>query len=317
MANAQIRTHFDSKVILAFVILFLFSLSFLIVKKNTTKACNLSEIKVEGSDHKVGNVVTFSDLSSSSDRWEWNFGDNEAIEYKSKVNHIFKQPGVFKVRLTTGDGCYLDKKITILPSNSGFDINKVPVVNYKKECFVGEAVTFTDVSNFSTSWEWRFGENNSGKVDSKSKVATYSFTKPGVKYGSLVVNGDIQHLKKIEVFVKELTKAPVVDVKANIKVNEKSKPEAESDDDILLNAVLGVADDELSYVNFSKYFCLDKMPKLLVNGKSMTLKQFDNEIRPKIIHIKSFTVVRKGECPVAININYKDKGFFSAKSSAD
>ena len=47
---------------------------------------------------RAGETVTFSNLSTSGEEWEWTFGDGSTATLKSPT-HVYKKPGTYRVVL--------------------------------------------------------------------------------------------------------------------------------------------------------------------------------------------------------------------------
>ena len=111
---------------------------------------------------KVGDTVTFSDLSTNSpDYWEWDFDNNGTVDsYLQNPTFKYGAPGIYSVKLfvsnVDGDNTLvLTSEITVVANNSPpltdftFAPSTVPV---------GQTVNFYDNSqNTPTSWSWNLG----------------------------------------------------------------------------------------------------------------------------------------------------------------
>ena len=67
-------------------------------------ACKKNDVSFSYSPQnpRAGQVVTFSNLSSTGEEWEWTFGDGGTSTLKSP-SHTFKQPGEYDVILKGND----------------------------------------------------------------------------------------------------------------------------------------------------------------------------------------------------------------------
>jgi PKD domain len=304
--TSQIKTHFDSKIIGFFIIIFIFSCTLLLIKKKMLSDCDISEFKIEASSYREGALITFSDESKKSSDWQWTFGDGSKVSYLSKVSHAFDRAGSYKIKLVVNDGCTIEKTITILPFEDKKDYSLLPKFEAPSAVIKGQSVYFKDLTGHAKSWEWRFGESG-GSVDATDKNPSYVFKTSGRKVVSLVVNGDVKNVKQKEIFVKEpvikTSKEPVIVIP---KKRQPIEPGITLGDN-LERALIGVAQNKLSYRNFARYFCKDGMPTVInKDGKSMSLKEFDEEIREKDIKIKKVTFQQdKDGCVTSITVNYK------------
>lgn len=304
--TSQIKTHFDSKIIGFFIIIFIFSSALLLIKKKMLSDCDITEFKVDASSYREGSLITFSEESKNSFDWQWTFGDGSKVSYLSKVSHAFEKAGSYKVKLAVNNGCTIEKTITILPFEDEKDYSLLPKFEAPNSAITGQQVNFRDLTAHAKSWEWRFGESG-GSVDATNKNPSYVFKTSGRKLVSLVVNGDVKNVKQKEIFVKD----PVVkEDKGAVVIIPKKRGPMEPGitiGDNLERALMGVSQNKLSYKNFARYFCKDGMPTVINNdGKPMSLKEFDEEIREKEIKIKKVTFQQdKDGCVTSISVNYK------------
>ncbi len=303
--TTQIKTHFDFKIILFFIIFFIFSCSFLAFRKNTIKNCDLTGFKIESVSLKAGDLITFTDTTKTSSQWEWDFGDDSKVSYLSKATHSFEKEGVYKVRLISGGSCTVEKEIKIAPFQENIDMSLYPKFNVPKNIVEGVPVTFSDNTSHAKSWKWSFGEiSDSG---SSEKNPTHTFKSSGMKKVVLAVNDDYKYVTTVEVFVVKadvakdpLTPPPPPEHKgAEIKgINEK---------DIETN-MNGISKNLLRYRNFSKNFCKEHMPEVhLKDGRVISLKELDEDIRDKRLRIREIKIEKNrfGDI-IRIDANYKN-----------
>lgn len=327
----QIKTHFDSNVIIFFAFLFIISCILLAFKNGQKEECTVDDFKIEGDLFAEGELLTFSENTEGTYAWRWYFGDGSDISFKSKVAHVFKKPGIYKVKLLLNNSCEIEKNIKI--SAKKIIVEKKLNVDFSapSRAVTGQKLKFSDRTENATSWEWRFGETD--VVDSRSKHPTYAYKKIGVKTVSLVVNGDKKNVK----FNNVIVAAPdVIKTPKKAKVNKKIedavevaveaiaipkevvpvpkevvvKTVSESELEALLYAI---SDGKLTYEGFKNNFCSEPIPVVQINGvnKNITLKQFYNSIVNKGIKIKGIKINKeKNNCINLILINYKLKTFF-------
>jgi PKD repeat protein len=323
----QIKTHFDFKIIIFFISIFVFSCLLLAFQKANEVTCEVTDFKIEAAEFTVGELVTFSENSSSSFSWRWYFGDGTDISYKSKIGHVFTKPGKYKVKLLINESCEIEKMVQVFP--------KVVIIKEKLEVDFdsptrvtqGESVQFQDKTNNGDTWEWRFGE--SGKVDSKSKNPKYTFRTIGVKTVSLVVNGDKKNIKFSDIVVVSKTPTKVekkrkktVEVRPDTLV--RALPEAETtklvpsviktvSESEFTELMYSISEDKITLSNFKNHFCYDFPPLIKVNSdkRFMTLDQLYKSIRNKGIKIRKVTINKeKDKCIESIHISFKFKTFF-------
>jgi gliding motility-associated-like protein len=117
----------------------------------------------------VGQAVQFTDLTSPSDRWSWDFGDGIGTSTTQNPSYIYTDTGVFSIRLIAwNNGCAdtLTKVsyITALP----------PVARFTStfNCNNKLQVAFTDQSVLPQTWAWNFGDGFTSNL--QNPVHTYS-----------------------------------------------------------------------------------------------------------------------------------------------
>ncbi|CAM3596724.1 PKD domain-containing protein [Flavobacterium gelidilacus] len=320
----QIKTHFDSNVIIFFALLFVFSCGLLAFKNSEKEECNIEDFNIEGIALEEGELLTFSDNSDNSYSWRWYFGDGSDISYKSKVVHVFKKHGIYKVKLLINNSCVIEKNIKILPKN--IVVEKKLDIDFfvPSKVYLGQKIKFSDKTENGTTWEWRFGETD--VIDSKVKNPSYVYKTTGVKTVSIVVNGNKKNVKfKDVVVVMPEVKKTVRKVKTNTKVENVPEviveiletPEVEVIKAIneveLTELIYIISDGKLSYESFKNNFCADKLPLIQVNdaSKYITLREFYDSVVDKKIKIKEVKINKeKNKCIVLILVYYKLKTFF-------
>ncbi|AWG24105.1 PKD domain-containing protein [Flavobacterium kingsejongi] len=325
----QIKTHFDLKIIVFFIVIFIVSCGLLAFKINEKAVCTVKEFKVDAPSFRTGELITFSDDSKNSYEWRWYFGDGTKISYRSKVAHAFSKPGKYTVKLLVNNNCTVEQTITITAKNDVLDAALFPKFKSPKIVYQGDIVKFSDSTAHAKSWEWRFGDSQ--KIDALEKNPSYVYKTPGEKKVSLVVNGDIKYVKYASIVVLPAKKEQKDLVKERLErrgsargdaVKEyfdklpdapKRSPEiANIDEEKFKKMLLGVSADQLSYENLTRYFCEDNLPLVqLKGGKSMSLKALDESVRNRGINVKKVTLQRdKDNCVTVILLNYKYKTIF-------
>jgi PKD repeat protein len=145
----------------------------------------------------LNDTVYFTDLSSSPNglitTWHWDFGDGTEITINAPdspdVSHIYTNDATFAVTLTVTDSDTCEnlviKNVEVVPS---------PIADYTYEetCY-DEPVFFTDLSTTNggtdiMSWEWFFGDPNSGTENTSTlQNPTHVFTDPGTYTTTLII----------------------------------------------------------------------------------------------------------------------------------
>ena len=306
MNNSQkIKTHFDIKIILLFMTVFIFSCVLFLYKKQIQSICTVEGFKIEATSLRDGQLITFSDTTVNSFDWKWDFGDNSKESYLSKTNHTFENPGSYNVKLTINNICTVEKQIKILPNYSNEESSLYPIIKAPESGVQGRTVQFNDLSKNATSWEWCFNSHKGFKVDSKEKNPKYTYSTSGSKTISLIINGDQKHIKTVPIFISK--PEPKEDEPAPPPPPQIPKPTIGGlNEEKLISGLLGISKNTLDYRNFAFYFCKKRMPQVNINDqKTVSLKEMDEEIRGKKIKIKKVAIQKDGDCVVFISINYK------------
>lgn len=325
----QIKTHFDGKVILLFTIVFIVSCGLLAFKVNAKKACNVKEFKIDAPSYKAGELITFSDNTPNSYEWRWYFGDGTNISYRSKVVHSFAKPGKYIIKLRVDNNCTIEKTIMIVPKKDVINEALLPKISGPKVVYQGDPVQFKDSTAHAKSWEWRFGDGM--KVDAIDQNPTHVYRIPGKKLVSLVVNGDIKYVQNLEVMVMPAKKEERDIVSERLARRTSARGDAVQDffnqlpespkrsaelgnlnEETFKGVLLGICSDKLSFEHVKRYFCEDDLPLVkLRSGKTISLKQLDDEIRNRNINVKKIELQRDQDgCITLINLNYRYKSIF-------
>lgn len=325
--QSQIKTHFDFKVIVFFILIFIFSCALLAFQKANEVTCEITDFKIDANEYTVGELITFSDDSKGSFSWRWYFGDGTEISYKSKIGHVFTKAGAYKVKLLVNNVCTVEKTIKISP--------KVLVVKEKLEVDFevpsrvkqGDVVQFSDKTMNSNSWEWRFGETET--VDSREKNPKYTFNTIGVKTVSLVVNDDKKNIvfKDVVVVSRDIKKIEKKTKRTEVKkIDNLVKPFTEIEDvkpiPVVIKTVTeseftelmySISEDKISLSNFKNNFCFDSPPLIKVNSdkRYMSLDQLYKMIKSKGIKVRKVVINKeKDKCIETIHVSFKFRTFF-------
>jgi len=327
---SQIKTHFDGKIIMTFIIIFIISCGLLAFKINSKDSCSIKEFEVNAPSFKEDELITFSDKTSDSYEWKWYFGDGTDPSYRSKVAHSFAKEGKYTVKLIVNNNCTVEKVITIIPKKEVLDKALFPKLSAPRVVYQGEPVKFSDGTANAKSWEWRFGD--SGKIDAIDKDPSYTFMLPGKKVISLVVNGNTKYAASQSITVLPAKKEKKDWVKERLERKGEGRGDAIGDyfnsipdaptrgpelkdlnEAKLKSLLLGVSENRLSYDNMLRYFCGDNLPLVQVRKKeSISLKALDDAIRSRSIRIKSVAIHKdKDGCASLIVLDYKYKTLFN------
>ena len=325
--------HIDKSVVFFFVAVFIVSASLLGYKYYKNIPCKEVIFSFKADKFRQGELINFFDESEGAKIWNWKFGDSTEVQTLKDPIHIFKKPGEYKVTLLVNNTCEKVITINIKKKKDLLDPNKIPQFVLPKSIIIGEKLTVKgEFKNDASTWEWRFGETSS--VNSKKRYATYQYEIPGIKTVSLVVNGDMKHIReqrihvlpkpKEEVKIQKIKIDPMpVIIKADpikiIKDEPKTEPKKIkipfiSEDDFRVRVIL-VAKGKIKPNYFSEYLCGNMSIPIVVNGKNTTFLVFCQKIKNKKIKIKpkNFSLYRdKGSnCIKTITIKYRSNGVWN------
>ncbi|WP_292009650.1 PKD domain-containing protein [Chryseobacterium sp.] len=125
----------------------------------------------------VGDTLSFEDKTQFAKFKKWDFGDGTTSD-KSKGIHFYNRPGYYQVTLII-DNKY-SKSFPVLVSARGIPKPKDSIspttIDAQTQAMQFENVQFRAISN-ANQFTWKFGET--GNIDSKEKLAIYSYKKPG------------------------------------------------------------------------------------------------------------------------------------------
>ncbi|MDB2606702.1 PKD domain-containing protein, partial [Zobellia sp.] len=274
-------------------------------------------------DYRAGEMIKFTDKTIGAQSWKWHFGDDSEVSTQKDPLHIFKNEGVYEVRLFVNNSCESKETITIKEKIVLLDSTKFPVFELPNSIIVGEKLKVMDQTKNATTWEWRFGETASANAISQS--AEYSYEEPGLKTVSLIVNGDLTYIgkKKINVLPPAESKPQITKIardKRDKRLDLRKAPEgmvAEKNPGNKPNIVpfitegnfkmkvKMIASKKLAPEAVSSYFCVGN-PLIVANKRSMTFMDFCEKIMSKKIAIESLSLKRNtgSNCITTFDITY-------------
>jgi len=119
-------------------------------------------------------TVNFTNTSSNSTSWIWNFGDGSPTSSVQNPTHTYPTPGQYSVTLiannaTNSDTTSFINYVTVVP-------NAVASTNYQDTICIGQSVTFTNTSTGATSYLW---SNSALGIKDTNTNLTYTFNTSG------------------------------------------------------------------------------------------------------------------------------------------
>ncbi len=122
----------------------------------------------------VGEQVNFTNLSSGSTSWDWDFGDVTTSNQQGP-SHSYSSQGLYTVKLISYNSFSSDTAERV----DYIEVVNAPVADFiadKTTVLIGEQITFTNLSSNTTSWEWDFGDGNFDYTANP----TYSYSSSGL-----------------------------------------------------------------------------------------------------------------------------------------
>lgn len=127
----------------------------------------------------VGDTLHFEDKTPFAKQRKWNFADGEGSD-KKKGYHFFTKPGYYSVTLIIDDK--YTKTYPIVVSSRRIErkdsLIRATVIEAPTQAYQFENVNFRAISD-GKLFTWKFGENTGSGIDSKDRLTTYSYKKPG------------------------------------------------------------------------------------------------------------------------------------------
>lgn len=139
---------------------------------------------------KVGDTLSFEDKTQFAKNKIWNFGDGTTSD-KNKGIHFYNKPGYYQVTLIV-DNKY-SKSFPIIVSVRTVpkkdSVKTITLIDAPSQAMQFENVQFRAISD-GKQFTWKFGET--GRIDSKDKLAIYSYQKPGNYVVSLITDETVE-----------------------------------------------------------------------------------------------------------------------------
>ena len=145
-------------------------------------------------------AVTFTDQSTSTNpivKWEWDFGDTSVQSFSTgPFTHIYKDIGVYTVKLTTTD----NKGCSSVITKPNFVVVSRSVADFSADTLScqGAAVKFLDASSGNNlSYAWDFGDGNTSTLQSPSHVYSGPDSTYSISLAVTDASGCVDTLKKL------------------------------------------------------------------------------------------------------------------------
>ncbi|MCD0469046.1 PKD domain-containing protein [Flavobacterium sp. JAS] len=205
------KKNIDIRVVFFFVILLLIGIITFIIQLFNHVDCEDAKFYVFSDHSQTEESIEFYDKTPNAKSWKWDFGDGSEPDVRKHTFHVYKNPGTYFVTLTINENCVHTKEM-VIKDKFAADKLGTPKIIAAKIIFVGQPTYFKSVSDDAKTWEWAFGENKG--IDETSSNPVYTFSTPGEKTITLVINGDFSRVAKKIVYVhpKVIKKTNPLDV---------------------------------------------------------------------------------------------------------
>lgn len=195
----MIKKNIDIRVVFFFAILLLIGIVAFIVQFFNHVDCEEVKFYIFSDHSQSEESIEFYDKTHNAKSWQWDFGDGSALDKRQHTFHVYQKPGKYTVTLTINGDCMHTKELVLKDKYAG-DQFGIPQIIVPKIITAGQPTYIRSVSGDAKTWEWSFGENRRG-IDETSQNPVYTFSTPGEKTITLVINGDFSTVAKKTIYV--------------------------------------------------------------------------------------------------------------------
>jgi hypothetical protein len=340
MENSSIfPKRIDEKVTITMMIVAILSLGLMAYRYSNRTTCASFGLLAKAKHFYTGEVIKFETDIVKYKTLRWNFGDNQHDDTRtSSAVHAYDEPGEYIVSLTADGTCTEYTSIMITAAPKVENPSLLPTFICPQSAEVGKPVQFADTTNGATQWQWRFGE--SASVDATARNPQYTYTTPGLKTVSIVINNDQRQIGICKIYVnppaqpeplkKKETgggRRPMIVIAEQPQtapLNEQLNPTAPAlqPEPVKAPDVSGVefetmlrsvANKQKTAQSFSVYLCGNLNVQTSLNGQEITFTELCNKLAglKSEKKIKRMTVqLMKNErtgCVIALFVTLKEK----------
>jgi hypothetical protein len=193
------KKNIDIRVIFFFAVLLLIGIVAFIIQFFNHVDCEEVKFYIFSDNSQSEESIEFNDKTHNAKSWQWDFGDGSALDKRQHTFHVYKKPGKYNVTLIINGDCMHTKEL-VLKDKYAADKWGTPQIITPKTITAGQPTYFRSMSDEAKTWEWAFGENRRG-IDETSANPVYTFSTPGEKTITLVINGDFSRVAKKVIYV--------------------------------------------------------------------------------------------------------------------
>ncbi|PAM94547.1 PKD domain-containing protein [Flavobacterium sp. IR1] len=203
--------NIDIRVVFFFVIMLSLGIIIFILQLFNHVDCEDAKFYIFADHYQTEESVEFYDKTPNANSWKWDFGDGTDTDVRMHTFHVYKKPGEYIVTLTINGNC-VHNRVLKIKDKYAEDVMGTPKIIVPRTITVGQPAYFKSTSEEARTWEWAFGENKG--IDETSSNAVYTFSTPGEKTITLVINGNFSTVAKKVIYVhpKVIKKTNPLDV---------------------------------------------------------------------------------------------------------
>ncbi|UTN02175.1 PKD domain-containing protein [Flavobacterium bizetiae] len=192
------KERIDIRVIFFFAIILLIGLVTFIIQFFNHVDCEDVKFYIFSDHSQSEEAIDFYDKTPNAKSWKWDFGDGSEPDTRKHTLHIYKKPGKYLVTLTINGECINTQELIIKDKYAADKLGSPQIIT-SKIITVGQPAYFRSGSESAKTWEWAFGENRG--IDETFANPVYTFSTPGEKTITLVINGDFSKVAKKVIYV--------------------------------------------------------------------------------------------------------------------
>lgn len=332
----------DERATITMIVVAILGLALMAYRYTQYNPCVSFNVSAKAKYFHTGEVIRFESDIRLFKTLHWNFGDNQGDGTRvSSAVHAYDEPGEYVVSLTADGECTEYTTIVVTMAPKVEDPKLLPAFVCPQSAEVGKPVQFADTTAGALQWQWRFGET--ATVDATSRNPVYTYTTPGLKTVSIVINNDQRQMGICKIYVNPAAPPPAVkkrggggglpviivhDRPDTAPLDEQMNPEAIPEPAIVKapditgpefeRQLRAVANKYKTAQSFSDYLCGNLNVQVSLNGREISFTELCNKISSlkSDKRIKKLTVqLMKNErtgCVIALFVSLKEKeGLFN------
>lgn len=168
---------------------------------------------ISSTDITVNSPLRYADSTIYAEEWKWEFGngDTSLTQYGT---YSYQKSGVYKIRLTVDNQLY-NEFIVNVKEITNYNMDSLVKIEAPSKALQNQIITFRGLGS---SKEWRWSMGATGIIDSRDKVAFYSYDEPGTYEVELMTEDTkypVSHTIQIEPLYHENDTADILSLIGN------------------------------------------------------------------------------------------------------